>query len=183
MKKYILSVLIPAIVMVFASVSSAQAQKPKPGSVDERLKELNITLTPVAPSNASIIKTVRMGKKIVYTSGHGPDKPGGGQITGTVGADLTLEQGREAARLTGISLLSALKAEIGDLSKIKRVVKVLGLVNCTPGFAQQPQVMNAFSDMIVEIFGEKGRHARSAVGTNALPGNIAVEIEMIVELY
>lgn len=182
MKKYILSVLIPLCVIVCASVSSAQAQKPKAGSVDAKLKELNITLSPVAPSTASIVKTVKMGK-IVFTSGHGPDKPGGGQIFGKVGGDLTLEQGQEAARLTGIALLSSLKAEIGDLSKIKRVVKVLGLVNCVPTFSQQPQVMNAFSDMIVQIFGEKGRHARSAVGTNALPNNIAVEIEMIVELY
>ncbi|HEY1010617.1 MAG: RidA family protein [Daejeonella sp.] len=183
MKKYILSLLIPLFVIVCASVTSAQAQKPKAGSVDAKLKELNITLSPVAPSTASIIKTVRLGKKIVFTSGHGPDKPGGGQIVGKVGGDLTIAQGQEAARLTGIALLSSLKAEIGDLSKIKRVVKVLGLVNCTPEFSQQPQVMNAFSDMIVQIFGEKGRHARSAIGTNALPGNIAVEIEMIVELY
>jgi len=161
---------------------SAQGQLNGRVDVDAKLKELNINLSPVAPSTASIVKTVRVGK-MVYTSGHGPDKPGGGQIFGTVGGNLTVEQGQEAARLTGIALLSSLKAEIGDLNKVKRIVKVFGLVNCTPGFTQQPQVMNAFSDMMVQIWGENGRHARSAVGTNALPNNIAVEIEMVVELY
>lgn len=180
MKKYLL--LFPmAIFALIVGTTSAQAQSGGKVDVEAKLKELNIVLSPVAPSTASIVKTVRI-KKMVYTSGHGPDKPGGGQIFGKVGGDLSLEQGQEAARLTGIALLSSLKAEIGDLNKVKRVVKVLGLVNCTPTFTQQPQVMNAFSDMIVKIWGENGRHARSAVGVNALPNNIAVEIEMIVEL-
>jgi enamine deaminase RidA (YjgF/YER057c/UK114 family) len=149
--------------------------------VESKLQELNIQLSEVEPSTASIVKTVRVGN-MVYTSGHGPDKPEGGQITGKVGGNLSIEEGREAARLTGIALLSSLKAEIGDLNKVKRVVKVLGMVNCTPDFTQQPQVINGFSDMIVEIFGENGRHARSAVGMVGLPNDIAVEIEMIVEL-
>ncbi len=182
MKKYTFLILAVLALASCNSLPSAQAQTGGRVDVEAKLKELNIQLSPVAPSTASIVKTVRVGK-MVYTSGHGPDKPGGGQIFGTVGGNLTLEQGQEAARLTGIALLSSLKAEIGDLSKIKRVVKVFGLVNCTPGFTQQPQVMNAFSDMMVKIWGENGRHARSAVGTNALPNNIAVEIEMIVELY
>ncbi|SKB30452.1 RidA family protein [Daejeonella lutea] len=182
MKRYTLLLLIPFFLVSCKSMPSAQGQSTGRVDVEAKLKELNIQLSPVAPSTASIVKTVRVGN-MVYTSGHGPDKPGGGQIFGKVGGDLTLEQGQEAARLTGIALLSSLKAEIGDLSKIKRVVKVFGLVNCTPAFSQQPQVMNAFSDMMVKIWGENGRHARSAVGTNALPNNIAVEIEMIVELY
>ena len=134
-----------------------------------------------APSTASILKAVRVGN-LVYLSGHGPDKPAGGQVTGKVGADVTLEQAQEAARLTGVSLLGSLKAEIGDLNKVKRIVKVLGMVNCTPDFTQEPAVINGFSDLMVKIWGENGRHARSAVGVNQLPNNIAVEIEMIVEL-
>lgn len=180
MKKHYLLIL-AVIFLLSAASNSVIAQSTGKVDVEAKLKELNIQLSPVAPSTASIVKTVRI-KKTVYTSGHGPDKPGGGQIFGKVGGDLTLEQGQEAAKLTGIALLSSLKAEIGDLNKVKRVVKVLGLVNCTPTFTQQPQVMNAFSDMIVQIWGENGRHARSAVGVNALPNNIAVEIEMIVEL-
>jgi enamine deaminase RidA (YjgF/YER057c/UK114 family) len=103
-------------------------------------------------------------------------------VTGKVGSDLTLEQGRDAARLTGISLLSTLKAEIGDLNKVKRIVKVLGMVNSVPTFDKHPAVINGFSDLMVEVFGENGKHARSAVGMSSLPNNIAVEIEMIVEL-
>ena len=150
-------------------------------NVEARLKELNIQLTTPKPPTASFMKTVRVGN-LVYTSGHGPDRAEGSPLTGRVGADLTLEQGQEAARLTGIALLSSLKAEIGDLNKVKRIVKVLGMVQSTPEFKDQPKVMNAFSDMMVSIFGEKGKHARSAVGMSALPGNIAVEIEMIVEV-
>ena len=95
---------------------------------------------------------------------------------------MTVEQGQAAARLTGISLISTLKGYIGDLNRVKRIVKVVGLVNCTPEFAQQPQVMNGCSNLMVEVFGDRGRHARTSVGVNALPNNIAVEIEMIVEL-
>jgi 6-phosphogluconolactonase len=157
---------------------------PKPQTVDPeaRIKELGIQLiTPTAPI-ANYVKCVQTGN-MVYLSGHGPDKPGGGQILGKVGKDLTIEEGQLAARLTGISLLSTLKAQIGDLNRVKRVVKVLGLVNCEGSFAQQPAVMNGFSNLMVDVFGERGKHARSALGAVALPNNIAVEIEMIVELY
>jgi enamine deaminase RidA (YjgF/YER057c/UK114 family) len=101
---------------------------------------------------------------------------------GHLGKDVTIEEGQLAARLTGISMLSTLKSYIGDLNKVKRIVKVLGLVNSEPSFAQQPMVMNGFSNLMVEVFGERGKHARSAVGVAALPNNISVEIEMIVEL-
>ncbi len=104
------------------------------------------------------------------------------RITGKVGKDLTLEQGVAAARQTGIAILSTLKGELGDLNKVKRIVKVLGMVNCTEDFGDQPKVMNGFSDLMVAVFGEKGKHARSAVGMYALPSNIAVEIEIIVEV-
>jgi enamine deaminase RidA (YjgF/YER057c/UK114 family) len=95
---------------------------------------------------------------------------------------MTIEQGYEAARQTAISLISTLKAELGDLNKVKRIVKVLGMVNCTPEFADQPKVMNGCSDLLVAVFGDKGKHARSAVGMNALPLGMAVEIEIIVEV-
>lgn len=99
-----------------------------------------------------------------------------------MGDDLSIEEGQEAARLVGINQLAVLKAELGDLNKVKRIVKVLGMVNCQSDFTEQPKVINGFSDLMVEVFGEKGKHARSAVGMNALPSNIAVEVELIVEV-
>jgi enamine deaminase RidA (YjgF/YER057c/UK114 family) len=148
---------------------------------DKKFKELGIELiTPTKPM-ANYVKAVRSGN-LLFLAGHGPSKADGSLITGKVGKDLTAEQGAQAARQTGISLLSTLKAEIGDLNKVKRIVKVLGMVNCTEDFAEQPKVMNGFSDLMVQVFGEKGKHARSAVGMYALPSNMAVEIEMIVEL-
>ncbi|HQS04680.1 MAG: hypothetical protein B7X86_08095 [Sphingobacteriales bacterium 17-39-43] len=186
MKKYSLLFLISAALLSCNPKQEDAAKQETAAATDTvnieaRLKELNIELTTPKPPTANFVKTVRVGN-LVYTSGHGPDRAEGGPLTGRVGDDLTLEQGQEAARLTGISLLSSLKAEIGDLSKVKRVVKVLGMVQSTPEFKDQPKVMNAFSDMMVAIFGDKGKHARSAVGMNALPGNIAIEIEMIVEV-
>jgi enamine deaminase RidA (YjgF/YER057c/UK114 family) len=161
-----------------ANVVCAQLKSIDP---EGKLKELGISLiTPAAPT-ASYVKAVRVGN-LVYLSGHGPDKPEGGQITGKVGGDLTLEQGQEAARLVGISLLSSLKREIGDLNKVSRIVKVLGMVNAAPTFERHSQVINGCSDLMVQVFGEAGRHARSSVGMSSLPSNIAVEIEMIVAL-
>lgn len=148
---------------------------------EERIRSQNIQLIPPVAPVANYVKVVQVGKTL-YLSGHGPDKPGGGQIYGKLGKDLTVEQGKEAARLTGISLISTLKGYIGDLNKVKRIVKVLGLVNSESNFGQQPAVMNGCSDLMVEVFGNRGKHARSSVGVNALPNNIAVEIEMIVEL-
>lgn len=149
--------------------------------IDKKLKELNIELIPPTKPIANYVKAVRTGN-LIFLAGHGPSKADGTITTGKVGKDLTIEQGYEAARQTGISLLSTLKAEVGDLSKVKRIVKVLGMVNCTETFADQPKVVNGFSDLMVQVFGEKGKHARSAVGMYALPMNMAVEIEMIVEV-
>ena len=148
---------------------------------DKRLKDLNIILAKPSAPLASYVKIVRVSN-LIFTAGHGPDKPDGTRVTGRVGDDLTLEQGQEAARLTAISLLSSLKAELGDLNKVKRIVKVLGMVQSTPEFKDQPKVMNAFSDLMVQVFGEKGKHARSAVGMSALPANWAIEIEMVIEV-
>jgi 6-phosphogluconolactonase len=159
-----------------------QFVKTKPeADAEANIVKNNITLiAPTAPI-ANYVKYVQVGN-LVYLSGHGPDKPGGGQVFGKVGKDLTLEEGQAAARLTGISLVSTLKGYIGDLNKVKRVVKLVGLVNCEPNFTQQPMVINGCSNLMVEIFGDRGKHARTSVGVNALPNNIPVEIEMIVEL-
>lgn len=148
---------------------------------EKKLKELNIELIPPTKPIANFVKAVRTGN-LVFLSGHGPSKADGTITSGKVGKDLSIEQGYEAARQTGISLLSTLKSEIGDLNKVKRIVKVLGMVNCIETFVDQPKVMNGFSDLMVAVFGEKGKHARSAVGMYALPMNMAVEIEMIVEV-
>lgn len=149
---------------------------------EAKLQELGITLPEVGAPVANYVNTVRVGN-LVYTSGKGPNTPDGGYITGKVGVDLTQEQGYEAAKLAAIQLIASLKAEVGDLKKIKRIVKVLGMVNCAPDFGNQPEVVNGCSDLLVQVFGEHGRHARSAVGMGSLPRNIAIEIELIAEVY
>lgn len=148
---------------------------------ETRLKEKGITLTEPSKPVANYVNAVRVGN-LLFLAGKGPTKPDGSNITGKVGKDLTIEQGYEAARLTAVNHLAVLKAELGSLNKVKRIVKVLGMVNCTEDFKDQPKVINGYSDLMVEIFGDKGKHARSAVGMYALPVNIAVEVEVIVEV-
>ena len=149
--------------------------------IEQKLKEMGIELpTPQAPM-ANYVSAVRTGN-LIFLAGKGPSKPDGSYITGKPGKDLTIQQGYEAARLTAINQLAALKAAIGDLDKVKRIVKVLGMVNSDPEFKDHPKVINGFSDLIVAIFGDKGKHARSAVGMCSLPNNMAVEIELIVEV-
>ncbi len=150
-------------------------------NAEDKIKELGIELFTPKPPIANYVKAVQVGN-LVFMAGHGPQKADGSYIQGKVGEDLTIEQGYEAARITAISILSSLKAEIGDLNKVKRIVKVKGMVNCPPDFKDQPKVINGCSDLLVEIFGENGKHARAAVGMGSLPSGIAVEIEMIVEL-
>ena len=124
----------------------------------------------------------RLGLLVGAGAPAGMAKADGTYMLGKVGKDLTIEQGYAAARQTAIGVLSTLKAELGDLNKIKRVVKVNGWVNCTPEFTDQPKVVNGFSDLMVAVFGEKGKHARAAMGVNALPNGMAIEVEMVVEL-
>ena len=143
---------------------------------ESRLEKLGIKLPEVSPPVANYVNAVQTGN-LMFLAGKGPRKEDGSYITGKVGVDLTVEQGYEAAKLTAINQLAVLKAELGDLSRVKRVVKVLGMVNCASDFGDQPEVVNGFSDLMVEIFGEKGKHARAAVGMGSLPRNIAVEIE------
>lgn len=148
---------------------------------EAKLKELNIELPAIGKPIANYVHVVRTGN-LLFLAGKGPSKPDGSYITGKIGADLTIEQGKEAARLTAINQLAVLKVELGDLNKVKRIVKVLGMVNCNSDFKDHPKVINGFSDLMVEVFGEKGKHARSAVGMGSLPNNMAVEIELIVEV-
>ena len=150
--------------------------------VEDKLKQMGITLPESPAPIANYVPAVRTGN-LLYLSGVGPAaRPDGTSPRGKLGKDLTLEEGYEAARLVGINLLARLKAELGDLDRVKRVVKLLSMVNVTPDFTQPPAVANGCSDLLVELFGERGRHARSAVGMNSLPNNIPVEIEMIVEV-
>jgi len=148
---------------------------------EQRLKELGIELaTPTSPM-ANYVNAVRTGN-LLYLAGKGPGLPGKPLPVGKVGRDLTVEQAYEHARETGLSLIAVMKAELGDLDKVKRIVKVLGMVNATPEFGNQPEVINGCSDLFVEVFGDRGRHARSAVGMGSLPRGIPVEIEVIVEV-
>lgn len=148
---------------------------------ETKLKEIGLEFPPAVKPLANYVPAVRTGN-LVFLSGQGPRRKDGTMITGKVGAELTLDEGYEAARRVALGLLGSLKAEIGDLDKVRRVVKLLGMVNSTPDFTDQPKVINGASDLLVEVFSDKGRHARSAVGMNALPMNISVEIEMIVEV-
>lgn len=148
---------------------------------EAKLAELGITLPMPTPPVAAYVPTVRTGN-LVFISGQGPFKDDAFAYTGKVGRDVSLEEARDAARLTCISGLAALKAEIGDLGKVSRVVKLTVFVNSAPGFDQQPFVANGASELLQEIFGESGRHARSAVGMAELPFNMPVEIEFIFEV-
>ena len=154
--------------------------------VEEKIKKLNIELPTPGEPIANYVPTVRFSETknsmLVYVSGTGPRKENGDYLTGRLGDDMTIEEGYDAAKLTGINILASLKKEIGDLNKIKRFVKVIGMVNSTADFYQQQAVINGFSDFIVEVFGDRGKHARSAVGMVSLPSNIAVEIEVVVEV-
>lgn len=151
-------------------------------SIEARLQELNLEL-PAPPPLGGVYKPVVIIGNLAFVSGHGPLKSDGHYITGRVGAELDLDAGYQAARQTGLSLLATLREQLGSLDRVKRVVKSLGWVNCTDDFVQQPQVINGYSELMRDVFGEDaGVGARSAIGTNVLPGNIAVEIEIAVEI-
>jgi enamine deaminase RidA (YjgF/YER057c/UK114 family) len=147
------------------------------------LKDKGITLPPPTTPLANYVGAVRTGN-LLYLSGHGPIRTGGkDSVTGKVGRDLTIEQGYAAAREVGLCLLATTRASLGSLDRVKRIVKVLGMVNSAENFGDQPKVINGFSDLMVEVFGEAiGKHARSAVGMAGLPHGIPVEIEMILEV-
>jgi len=148
---------------------------------EAKLQQLGLTLPPLPEPFGNRVRAVRTGN-LIFQAGVAPRRADDSTVTGKLGRDLTVEQGYEAARLCALNLLANLKEAIGDLDKVTRVVKLLGMVNSDPEFGEQPKVINGASDLFVEVFGEKGRHARSAVGMGALPGGIAVEIESIVEV-
>lgn len=151
-------------------------------TVEEKIKALGLELPP-APPLGGIYHPVVIAGNLLYVSGQGPLKSDGQLIKGKVGRDLTLEEGQLAARQVGLTMLATIKAQIGDLGKIKRLIKTLGMVNCYPEFEQHPQTINGFSQLMVDVLGdENGKGARSAVGMS-LPGNIAVEVECIFELH
>lgn len=148
---------------------------------ESQLDDLGIRL-PQAPSPAAnYVNVVRTGN-LLFLAGKGPTRSDGTVITGKLGRELTTEEGAEAARLVAINHIAVLKAEVGDLSKVRRIVKVLGMVNSVPEFTEHSKVMNGYSDLMFAVFGEKGKHARSSVGMASLPQNIAVEAEVIVEV-
>lgn len=177
---YLLRMPVYLLCLIWVTIAGCSSSAQEIGP-EQKLQKLGITLKSPPTPVANYVPAVQTGK-LIFLSGQGPLQDNGEFITGKVGADISLEEAQKAARLTGVRLLEALKGQIGDLNKVNRIVKVLGMVNADPSFKQQPQVMNGFSDFMVEIFGEAGKHARSAVGMGSLPGNIAVEIEMIVEL-
>lgn len=148
--------------------------------IADRLRELGIELPPPFPPAGNYLACV-IDDGLVYVGGHGPIA-GEFMLRGKVGGDLTLEDGQRAARMTGLSILATLNAELGSLDRIERIIKVFGMVNCAPGFNQTPAVINGCSDVLVEIFGDAGRHTRSAVGMAELPFDIAVEIEVTARL-
>ena len=178
--------LIILLLIIFSAYKSTNPEVKNVDSlydydVEERIKELGIELREPGQPIANYVNSVRSGN-LIFLSGSGPKKSDGTFITGKIGGDLTVDEGYAAARLTAIEQLSSLKAQIGDLNKVERIVKVLGMVNAEQSFTEQPAVINGFSDLMVEIFGERGKHARAAVGVGSLPMNIACEIEMIVEV-
>jgi len=150
-------------------------------SIENRLKELDIVLPPSLPPLANYVSCVRSGN-LLFTSGAGCFVDGKPLYTGRLGRDLTVEQGYEAARVTVLNLLRVIQNELGSLDRVKRIVKLLGFVSSSDDFYDQPLVINGASDLLTEIFGEQGKHARSALGTSVLPMNLPVEIEMIVEI-
>ena len=188
--KTLITIVSCAILLIACEKLNEHAQaNPEPKAVvdlydydvEERIASLGITLSEPSPPVANYVNTVRTGN-LVFMAGKGPNLPEGGYITGKVGVDITEEEGYQAARLTAAAQLSALKAEIGDLNNVVRIVKVLGMVNAAPDFENQPEVINGFSDVMVEVFGDRGKHARAAVGMASLPRGISVEVEFIVEV-
>ena len=149
--------------------------------IEEKLKKLGIELPPVPKAMGNYVHAVQTGN-LMFLAGKGPLEIAGKRPIGIVGKDFTTEEAYKFARTVGLVLIAVMRQELGDLDRVSRVVKVLGMVNAVPGFGDQPKVINGCSDVFVEVFGKRGRHARSAVGMGSLPSNIPVEIEAIVEI-
>jgi enamine deaminase RidA (YjgF/YER057c/UK114 family) len=150
-------------------------------SAEKQLIERNIVLPKPNTPQANFVTSVRVGP-LLFLAGHGPVRDGSVPVKGKLGRDLALEDGYRVSRSVGLNLLATTRAALGSLDRVRRVVKVLGMVNSAPGFTDQPKVINGFSDLMIEVFGDAGRHARSAVGMAELPGGMPVEIEMVLEV-
>jgi enamine deaminase RidA (YjgF/YER057c/UK114 family) len=166
---------------VAAPAAQTEVDAAKAASPEARLRALGIELPPAPTPVASYVPTLRTGN-LVFIAGQGPVSGGKATVTGKVGAEITEAEGYQIARNAALNGLAALRAEIGSLDRVRRVVKVVGWVNSAPGFTRQPWVINGASDLLVEVFGDAGRHARSAVSANELPLDIPVEIDFIVEV-
>jgi enamine deaminase RidA (YjgF/YER057c/UK114 family) len=167
------------VLLIFSCFNAISQEAVDP---EKNLKTKNITLPPPATPVANYVTSVKVGN-LLFLSGHGACGKYTAVDTGKLGRTLTVEQGYQSARNVALCMLATLKSAVGDLNKVKRIVRVFGMVNCTENFRDQPKVMNGFSDLMVEVFGERGKHVRAAVGMMALPNGIAVEVEMTVELY
>lgn len=179
-KKHLLFITFCAAIFVIGCKSKSKPEADY--NPEGKLKELNIVLPSPPQPVANYVNGVRTGN-LIFLAGKGPKYPDGTEMHGKLGTDITIEQGYQGARQTAINQLAVLKTMLGDLNKVKRIVKVLGLVNSDPSFIDQPKVINGFSDLMVEVFGEKGKHARAAIGVASLPRGQSVEIELVVEVY
>ena len=174
-----MKLIVAIFLILFAFTTSAQ--KLYNYDVEQIIKELGIQLTPPSKPVANYVGAVK-SDNLIFLSGKISRDKTGKLIKGKLGKELSIEEGYEAARMCGVAQLSTLKAELGDLNKVVRIVKVTGFVNSDPDFTDQSKVVNGFSDLMVDVFGESGRHARAAVGMASLPLGVAVEVEMIVEV-
>lgn len=171
------------LLLLVGSFGCSTVDKPEADYDPEaRLQELGITLPEPPQPVANYVNGVQAGN-LIFLAGKGPRYPDGREISGKVGRDVTIPEAYEGARMTAINQLAVLKSMLGNLNRVKRIVKVLGMVNSDPSFIDQPKVINGFSDLMVEVFGERGKHARAAVGMASLPRDQAVEIELVVEIY
>ncbi|MGY2134261.1 RidA family protein [Hymenobacter sp. HD11105] len=166
------------LILILLLVVAAPAVTQSP---EAKLTQLGLTLPAVAPASGSYVDVVRVGN-LLFLSGKGPRQSSGAYLTGRLGAELTTQQGYEAARLVALLQLAVLKKELGELARVRRIVKVNGYVRSADTFTEQPQVINGYSDLLIQVFGDRGRHARTALGTNALPLGMALEVEMVVEV-
>lgn len=179
---------VPLLILILFSACNPKTPEPIKSeplysyNVEEKIAELGIKLNEQKIPAGLKIQMATQSGNMIYLSGNGPISASGERIEGKVGVDLTTEQGYKAARLTAINHLSVLKVQIGDLNKVVRIVKVFGMVNCNASYTDHPKVINGYSEVMLEVFGERGKHSRSAVGMNSLPWNLACEIETIVEI-
>lgn len=150
--------------------------------VESKLKKLGLELPPLPEGGSSKLAAMKQVGNLLFVSGHGPERNWQPLVVGRLGAEVTIEEGYRAAQLCALNCLASLKRYLGDLDRIDEIVKVLGFVNSAPDFHRQPEVMHGFSDLMIQLFGEKGRHARSAIGTSNLPNNQAVEVEIILTI-